>query len=350
MRIRSSKAQSICQQAIPSGQTVVLSVLTRWYWPLLPYTTQSRVCLFLGMAERLLALADVASGAAHGIGAAQRMREAYLQYRRMNEDLADQEMMRYVREARDTPLGSGRPGYQPRTIAEQAAYHRSRPEYKRAREAETRRLVRDSGEKKGVDTDFGGITVVSSTSTNDDMFVANLIPPGASFFQRVGRKIYSKSLRIQGVFRHVYAEDVGTLTLGNVLRMVVVWDKQPSGVLPTFDEIFGGTAQNGASLTGAWLSLRLESQARFVILREKTWNCQILATQSGNSIANSTHVDEFIKLNNRETTFSGTSDPCTIADVDHGGLYVIWRADSDLTTNRVQWSDGEMRCRLRYTD
>ena len=101
--------------------------------------------------------------------------------------------------------------------------------------------------KKGLDTDISLSPAIDTTNTNASSFVLNLVQQGNGSWNRVGRKIIPKSLRIKGFVNILstptFATGVATPTF---LRMVVVYDKQPSGgAIPTFDTIFGITAQDG---------------------------------------------------------------------------------------------------------
>jgi len=103
--------------------------------------------------------------------------------------------------------------------------------------------VRNASEKKGVDTSIALTPVIATTNTNASSFVLNLIQAGNGSWNRVGRKVHLKSLRLRGHLRWLYGNNAGTNNLdANAVRMVVVWDKQPSGgAIPTFDAIFGKT-------------------------------------------------------------------------------------------------------------
>jgi len=92
---------------------------------------------------------------------------------------------------------------------------------------------RSTGELKGVDTVLTLNPVIATTSTNASSFTLNLIVPGSGSFNRVGRTIMMKSVRLYGQLVYTYGLTATTNDIiGNTLRMVVVYDKQPSGVSP----------------------------------------------------------------------------------------------------------------------
>lgn len=217
-----------------------------------------------------------------------------------------------------------------------------------------RRAMMRIGEKKGVDTQLTLSPVIATVTTNASSFVLNLVPPGTGSFNRVGRKIYPRSVRIKGTAVYFYAPAATTATvIGSNLRMVVVWDKQPSGVLPTFDTIFGNTDQAGAE-TAAYTSVpRYDNMDRFRVLKDCMYKSDVQAVSTGGSsnlISEKIPIDEYIKLNNLETVYSAQSSTQTIADISSGAIYVYFRA-ADNTASFATWDVAQNTwARLRYSD
>lgn len=214
------------------------------------------------------------------------------------------------------------------------------------------KMQRGLVEKKGVDTDLSG-NVSATSNTNAQVFAVNLTDTGTNSWNRIGRKMHLKSLRVRVQPYITYATDTGFR--GASIRLVVVWDKQPSGVLPTFDTIFGNTVQNGTeSVLDIFAPIRYDNMDRFKVLRDvvRPINPESGSTTSGGSLTNFTYgeyIDEFIDLKGLESVFSGQSSPTTIADLSSGGLYVIYRAVFDSASGDiVPVMDGYAR--LRYTD
>lgn len=216
----------------------------------------------------------------------------------------------------------------------------------------TRPIVyRKSADVKGMDTSIGTVvqTLGSNTGTNTDIICMNLIQMGNGSWNRVGKKVCLKSLRL-----------LGTVTLrtispnnseSNAFRMCVVWDKQPSGnTIPIFSEIFGRTVQNGAESSQIYDPIRYDNSGRFKILLERKYEMNIgYEAANGGSSNYIKHIDEFLDLKNRETIFSGQSVPMTIADVSTGALYIVFRANIDSLVSEITVNDNFMS-RLRYTD
>jgi len=217
--------------------------------------------------------------------------------------------------------------------------------------------VRKTVEKKGMDTSLA-VTgpILNTTNTNGDAIVVDLVQQGAGSWNRVGRKINLKSLRVRGVVTWTYTNQAVTGDIvGNTLRMVVVWDKQPSGnAIPTFDTVFGITAQDGTESSTFLAPVKYDNMDRFSVLRDVVMDFK---PRFFNGAGGTTDLqiearpfDEYIELKNREVVFLGQTNPMTIADISTGALYVYFRAlaaindVNDLAINAVSFA------RLRYID
>lgn len=211
-------------------------------------------------------------------------------------------------------------------------------------------------EKKGVDTDLTLAPIISTTNTNGSAFVLNLVQAGTGSWNRVGRKIQLQSVRLKGSVISAYAPSATTGDLyDQLVRMVVVWDKQPSGgAIPAYDTVFGRTLQDGSEICQFNDNLRFDNMDRFQVLRDVILDTAVGATPpiggTTNLVRNLIPFDEFIKLNNREVVFSGQSSPMTIADISTGALYVYFRARYNTTGSIESAVNGESVARLRYTD
>jgi len=206
-----------------------------------------------------------------------------------------------------------------------------------------------TGEVKGVD---GNVDIpeqiVNTTTTNQQIFVMNLVQQGTGSWNRVGRKIRLKSLRVKGILTFANANNQDCVQ--NTVRMIVVWDKQPSGnTIPTFDDIIGGTDQAGTESSGFLSNVRYDNTERFSILKDEVFNSSYNVANAVTVAQNQTNFDCFIKLKGMQTVFSGQSNPMTIADISTGGLYVIFRAQNqDNPANYAIVINSNTR--LRYYD
>lgn len=212
------------------------------------------------------------------------------------------------------------------------------------------------GELKGVDTilTIAG-PVIATTSTNADAFTLNLVSPGTASYNRVGRKIYMKNLRIRAMMKYIYALQTTSSNIEAVpVRVVVVYDQQPSGALPTFADIFGTTLQDGTEGSTIIAPVRYDNTQRFRVLSDDVVESKVEATPplggTGNVVGGTCLYEKFIPLRGLETVYSGQNVPCTIADLSTGGLYVFFRAVQSVD-NQIDWAVSSTSfARLRYTD
>jgi len=211
-------------------------------------------------------------------------------------------------------------------------------------------------EKKGMDTTLSltAGNVLATTNTNGGAFVLNLVQQGSGSWNRVGRKTALKSLRLQGIIAATATPDsvTGEITDNNV-RMVVVWDKQPSGgAIPTFDAIFGITAQDGTeSCPTIYVPPRYDNMERFRILRDCVVELDPEAVNAAGTtriITKISHIDEYLKLPLLESNYSGQSSPMTIADISTGALYIYFRAQQNAAG--LNQASVALNARIRYTD
>jgi len=218
--------------------------------------------------------------------------------------------------------------------------------------------VRKTVEKKGVDfplTIVGPVT--NTTNTNGDVFCVDLVQQGAGSWNRVGRKIELQSLRIRGTVFWQYDGEAVTANLnGNTLRIVVVWDKQPSGnAIPTFDTVFGVTGQDGSETSTFLNPVKYDNMDRFSVLRDCVMDfiprvANTLAGGTVNAVSERRNFDEFIPLKGREVVFLGQSAPMTIADVSTGAVYVYFRAADAINNVNDITIEATSFARLRYID
>lgn len=208
--------------------------------------------------------------------------------------------------------------------------------------------------QKAMDTDISSVEIYNSTNNNAGIVVLNLIRPGSASYNRIGRKAYIKACRVWG---NLFCELAPQATTGDLqsvsVRSAIVWDKQPSGVLPSFDAIFGHTDQAGTETSNYLDPLRFDNMERFELLAEWVEDMNPDDTPVGfggtrDMQIRSKHFDKTIHFR-KTTTFSGESSPCTIADISTGGLYFITRANINIDS-KASASINNGFARIFYTD
>jgi len=208
-----------------------------------------------------------------------------------------------------------------------------------------------AGEVKGVDTDISQ-QIIATLTTNGGIDVLNLIQPGSGSWNRIGRKTVLKSVRIKAQADWLVAPTVATGVYREAsLRGVLVWDSGPTGTIPTFDNIFGTTLQDGTEQTTSFLDpLKYDGMERYRVIKDMCWDAPpipVSSTGTGPQNRVTCCIDEYIRLPNLQSNYSGQSTPQTIADIASGALYLIWRASAD-SGNITTTLDGMVR--LRYYD
>jgi len=214
-------------------------------------------------------------------------------------------------------------------------------------------------ELKGMDTtltiNIGG--VVATTSTNEAAFCLNLMDPGFGPYQRVGEYASLKSLliRLTAICRYAPAADGGGM-VANLLRAVVVWDKNPNAPtnLPTFGQIFGRTFQDGSEGLPRMSEVRYNAAQRFEVLSEHTMLSSPKMYYPAGDLSRASETIHFwedeINLDGLETVYTGTDTSSTIENIYSEALYLYVSAWVN-TSEVSQWYLPNLSwCRLRYKD
>lgn len=185
-----------------------------------------------------------------------------------------------------------------------------------------------------------------ATATN--VILLNGVQTGTGFFNRVGSRIEMKNLHIRGYVR--YAATNG----GSVLRMLIVYDRQPVGALPTISDVLQTRDQSGTATTAGASEINLDNRDRFTIVRDMEYYAPP-CTYTGGVLTNGPQfpgqddkqwdVNEFIKLKELATHFKSTANPATITDISTGALYAFFVTSG--TDSALEFAGG---FRLRYND
>jgi len=203
---------------------------------------------------------------------------------------------------------------------------------------------KNTNELKGV----GGILdlnpVLATTNSNGGAYIINLVQQGAGSWNRIGRKIRLRSVRMKGIVQ--FTNGAAGPWMQNCCRMVLVYDKQPSGnAVPTFDTIFGETDQSGTEASGFLYNVRYDNTGRFSVIKDTmTWSQLNINAQAQWEVP----FDVFVNLKKLETIYSGQTVPMTIADISSGALYCFFRAQQNDATQQVAIVNSTFR--LRYED
>jgi len=181
-------------------------------------------------------------------------------------------------------------------------------------------------------------TIDSGTITQSPVAVAgnlvllNGVATGTDYTNRIGRKIIMKSILMR-----FWLLPVGTTeSLGDYVRVMLVYDKQSNSAAPTVADILN---------TATYLEPNnLNNRDRFVILKDKsvTFNPANWAAGAVTTGDPQTKQLKFYKRCHTETIFSGTG--ATVGSIQSGSLYLLMissTAESVIAWNsRVRFFDA----------
>lgn len=223
------------------------------------------------------------------------------------------------------------------------------------RQADTQipRLLRSTGTEKKVI--FAGsadsINVNGALNTTGTIACVNLIQVGSSMFNRVGRKVQLRSIRLRFYVTTLIA--TRSVNLPELARITVVYDKQTNGAFPVLADVYQDTEQSGANTSSTLSALNMNNRDRFISIIDKsvvlpsgTITGGLLTPAYPDNGENITMMDEYRKLN-LSTYFKADSNPAVIGDIATGALYFICFAGTPAGSELFQliWN-----CRIKYVD
>lgn len=171
----------------------------------------------------------------------------------------------------------------------------------------------------------GALSMVLDSTGQVD--VLNTMVQGNDINNRIGRQVNIRSIEIRAVAQATAA----TGTRQECLTMLV-WDRDPDGVLGTIAQMLNTSNVNSARL--------LTQRDRFVVLRR--WNYVIYP----DTIVNNSRTLRYYKRHNLKVTYNA-GNAGSIADIQKGALYLV-----TLGQNVAGNTAGTLtyQCRLRYLD
>lgn len=210
-------------------------------------------------------------------------------------------------------------------------------------------LYQTNNEKKVLYTAVAAVDLSSTGNIN----CLNLIRVGSSMFNRIGRKIEMRSIRIRAnMITLPVTRATATPSFG---RMAVVYDRQTNGAFPSIADIFQDTDQAGANTDSALSGINMDNRERFVTIIQKNLVIPQATATAGvltNVFPNASNVevvfDEFRKLRGLTTHYKADSAPAVIGDISTGALYLI--GDSTGPASGSELFGISANVRLKYVD
>lgn len=170
-----------------------------------------------------------------------------------------------------------------------------------------------------------------NTTATGDVGVLNNCVTGTAATTRIGRKMLMKSLFIRGLL----VVSSTTTSGGGKVRIVIVYDRQPNGVLATAANTF--QSLNVAEPCNQLMNL--DYRERFKVLAD----IEVALSADG---PESYVINRYINLKNLETDFNiGTAG--TIADVTSGSIQ-LWAASTPGFTGALPYMS--FATRIRFSD
>lgn len=181
-------------------------------------------------------------------------------------------------------------------------------------------------------------------TTAGGLVALNVPVNGPELYQRIGRKIYMKSLHIRAVVTNV------ATSLQDVGRMIIVYDSQSNGSTFALSDLLKDSTAAAASTGNS--EINLNNRERFKIIRDYQVLLPAVTNTAGvlsnftilDPIKNSFDIDMFIPLKGLETIYNATNGG-SASDITSGALYIFNVSQS--TTSK--WS-LLYHSRLRYYD
>jgi len=189
-------------------------------------------------------------------------------------------------------------------------------------------------------------------------FVTPIFIPklGSDFNNRIGRKCVLKSVYLKWRCFPNYIEEPQAAVYNaafafpqTMVRVLLVWDTNPNGVIPTIEDILQQTTTN---VPDPFSFINMNNRDRFRILLDKVHQfTAIIKTAAGTTSigANQTWNGKKFKKLNLETIFNSTSAG-TIGDISSGALYLCGLGTENNGAGNLKYAIGEFNTRIRYDD
>lgn len=183
-------------------------------------------------------------------------------------------------------------------------------------------------------------TTFNGTNTAGVVDCINAVGSGTLINERIGRKINIKSCLMQVIWRLGPTVTEGTIPVA--IRTMLVWDKQPTGVLPTASQILLPLTHVGNDYAQPHSPNNLNFRDRFRVLYD--WRSTL--TPGGQSVQT---IDKFIKIVG-ETIYGSAG--ATIGDITSGSLLFLSTSDAPVANPQTSSNTPFVTyiTRVRYTD
>lgn len=206
---------------------------------------------------------------------------------------------------------------------------------------------------KGAEIKAVDISINAGFTTAGSVIPLNLISAGSSFFQRIGRRIELKSLQTMLQLNPTPPQASDSYP-SMTLRILIVYDSQTNGAIPTLADIIQSTNQVGTNFTSNLGLLNLNNRDRFTVIRDIKLVSPGYSTDANNDVSFTgtadqinwrTMIDEYsTKCKGCLTQYKADSSPAVIGDIATGGIFLVTLGFGAIST----WNlDGTVRLRFK---
>lgn len=207
---------------------------------------------------------------------------------------------------------------------------------------------RSTAEVKLVDNINASAGISLTLNSTAQITCINLVQSGSGFFNRVGRRIEMQSIQVTG---EVNQTETGTL-YNDYARILVIYDRQTNGALPSYATIMASYDQSGTASTNYLSGVNPDERERFLVLMDQ--RLVLPSCPGGTGVTGATdgpavtfNINRFIKMRNLTTHFKADSSPAVIGDVATGSVYLIGIGRA--ASGAEGWQ-ANLNVRIRYKD
>lgn len=200
-------------------------------------------------------------------------------------------------------------------------------------------------------------SVASASGGANPSVLLDMPIEGSSFYNRIARRTRGVALRIRG---NIWPSLTNAATPTQYCRIIIVYDRQPNGALPSLQAVLGDYPNGGTINTSIMSGINPDNRDRFMVLRDRqfmlpavgangvaptTTSPQFLTDIGGNKESR-LQFDEYIKLNGLETQYKASTGG-GIGDISTGSYLIIAMASSSLASSPWVLS---YQCRYSFYD
>lgn len=191
------------------------------------------------------------------------------------------------------------------------------------------------GELKTVDIPYTSIMLGVPTTS---IHLLNGIVSGANFYNRIGNKVTPQSSDLDIIL----VNNSTTATSLAIVRVALIWDKQPTGALPTYSDIFQNIDSVGNATSTGFSGRNLQTTDRFSTISSQDIVIPSLNAASGG--VNYRRLKFIRSLSGLHQQFKGNT--AAIGDISSGALYLVVYSPTNETNTVSFYFDH----RYRYYD